>query len=50
MAAAEIALGLGNDQLRRYEAEQAGSALGRLITAAAETTPVVPVANGAVSG
>lgn len=51
MAAAEIALGLGNDQLRRYEAEQAESALGRLVTAAAETAPVpVPVANGAVSG
>lgn len=45
MAAAEIALGLGTDQLRRYEAEQASSALGQLIAAARDTTPAVT--NGA---
>lgn len=38
-AAAEIALGLGNDQLRRYEAEQSGSALAQLIVAAREPVP-----------
>lgn len=44
VAAAEIALGIGNDQLRRYETEQAGSALAQLIAAARETEPAL---NGA---
>lgn len=39
-AAAELALGIGNDQIRRYESEMAGSALASLITAARE--PLAP--------
>lgn len=48
IAAAEIALGIGTDDLRRYETEQAGSALAQLITAAREPVPAAPAANGAV--
>jgi hypothetical protein len=49
-AAAEIALGLGTDQLRRYEAEQAGSALAQIIAAAQSGLDKAPVPAGAVNG
>lgn len=49
-ASAEIALGLGQDAIRRYEAEQSGSALSTLIAAAREPAvpaqPTPPVAGG----
>ncbi len=38
-ASAEIALALGNDAIRRYESEQAGSALAKLITDASSAAP-----------
>ena len=43
-ARAEIALGLGQDDLRRYEQDQAGSALAQIIAAARQ--PAVPSSNG----
>lgn len=50
IAAAELALGLGNDQIQRYAAEQAGSALAQLVTALEQPSAPVPAANGATGG
>ena len=48
-ASAEIALSLGQDPIRRYEAEQAGSALAQLITTARQPQEI-PVAAVATNG
>lgn len=48
-ASAELALNLTQEQIRRYEAEQAGSAFATLLTAAQEPVaeePVAPASNG----
>jgi hypothetical protein len=50
-ASAELALNLTQEQIRRYEAEQAGSAFATLLTAAQEPVaeePPVPASNGDV--